>query len=139
MRSIPTIFRRAPEDRHLVIDKPISLVSWVFTGKGTPTRKYDGVAIKVEGGKVFRRVEWMGSSMPTVFIRVQDPDPRRPNSPVIGWVPVPESFKTQPKGIDERALKQAWDWLLSDLRKIAFNNKKETKIFNPYAPIQKEA
>ena len=138
MRSIPTIFCWDKETR-MVSSKPLHLVEWVFLGKGTATRKYDGVAIRVERGKVFRHYEWReGEQAPPGFIRCEDPNPKRPHASLPGWVPVPDTFLTHPKGTDEKALKEAWEWLLADLKKIAFNNKKETKVVNQYAPAPAE-
>ncbi len=139
MKSIPTIFLWDHATR-TVIDKPFRMVDWVLKGQGTATRKYDGVAVKVESGKVFIRYEWReGEKMPNGFIRCQDPDPKRPYASLPGWVPVPATFLTSPRGNDERALKEAWGWLTNDLAKVAFNNKREPKVVNPYAPIKKDA
>src|SRR5271166_7085582 len=104
MRNIPTIFKW-DHATSMVSSDQNKYVAWVFDGKGTPSRKYDGVAIKVEGDKVWRRTEWYpGKPMPLGFVRSQDPDPKRPQASLPGWVPVPESFLTAPKGTDERAL-----------------------------------
>lgn len=139
MKNIPTVFVWDKETR-TVINKPLRMVDWVFEGKGIPTRKYDGVAIRVDNGKVFRRYEWEpGTMFPPGFIKVQEADPRRPQASIPGWVPVPDSFLTAPKGVDERALKEAWDWLRKDLAKVAFNNKKtKAEYVNPYAPAPKD-
>lgn len=138
MKSIPTIFLRDKLSRQVKSEK-LRMVSWVFEGKGVATRKWDGVAIKVEGGKVFRRYEWVeGAVPPAGFVRVQDPDPKRPHMSIPGWAPVPITFLTSPKGKDEKALNHAWNWLLNDLKKIAFNNKKVVKVVNPYAPAPVE-
>lgn len=139
MRNIPTIFLWDHEN-NVLGNKPNKHAAWVFEGtKGIATRKYDGIAIKVEKNKVWRRVEWhSGDPMPKGFVRSQDPDPKRPNASLPGWVLVPESFLLSPQGQDERALKEAWGWLRTDLAKVAFNNHKATAVINPYAPTPKE-
>lgn len=133
MKSIPTIFLRDKATRQVKNEK-LQMVRWVFEGKGTPTRKYDGVGIKVDGGKVWRRFEWAeGESIPSGFVRCQDPDPKRPHAAIPGWVPVPDTFKTAPKGKDERYLKEAWDAGVAALN-AAQLKPKETKVVNQYAP-----
>lgn len=135
MKSIPTIFLLDKSTR-LVKDHKLQMVAWVFEGKGTATRKWDGVAIKVENGKVFRRYEWVtGKASPAGFVKVQDPNPKYPHLPIPGWVPVPESFKISPKGKDERYLKEAWDASIVALNTIALSKTKEVKVLNPYAPV----
>lgn len=117
MKHIPTIFVWDNTAR-TVINKQARGCEWVFQIKGIATRKYDGVAIKVENGKVFRRHEWHeGEMIPNGFIRLESPDPRKPHKAIPGWVPVPESFKTKPHGADERALKEAWAAKLDELTK----------------------
>lgn len=134
IKNIPTIFCWDKET-HTISSRPLQFVAWVFQGKGIATRKYDGVAIKVEHGKVFRRYEWReGEQVPPGFIRCEDPNPKRPHAPLPGWVPVPDTFLTHPKGTDEKALKEAWEWLLADLKQTVLNNKKKAKVVNPYAP-----
>lgn len=109
MRSIPTIFIIDKATR-LVIDKPIHQVGWVFKGEGYATRKWDGLAIKVDAlGKVYRRYEWReGDPMPQGFVRVQDPNPKKPHLPIPGWVPISDHFLKSPRGSEEIALREAW-------------------------------
>lgn len=138
MYSIPTIFIWDKVTKQ-VVNKPLRMVDWVFTGKGTPTRKYDGIAILIENGKVFRRYEWRkGQIAPSGFVRLQDFDPKRPDAVIPGWVPVGDSFLSSPKGPDERALKQAWNDKIKDIEMIAFNNRKAQKVVNKWAPEPKE-
>lgn len=115
MKSIPTIFIRDKATR-LVINKPFRMIDWVFKGKGVATRKYDGVAVKVEHGKVYIRHEWKSGEKPLVgFTRLQDPDPKHPNSLIPGWLAVSESFLTAPKGVEEKAIQQAWQlWIQAE-------------------------
>jgi hypothetical protein len=140
MRSIPTIFCYDKET-HLVTSRPLQMVKWVFESKGTATRQYDGVAIKVERGKVYRRFEWKANSglPPVGFEKVQDFNPKRPNAPIPGWVPIPMTFFTKPNGTDEKALREAWHCMLLDVMKVAtkdeFANKwTVTKTAEPMVP-----
>lgn len=117
-------------------DHKLRMVSWVFEGKGIATRKWDGVAIKVENGKVFRRYEWVtGKAAPAGFVKVQDLNPKYPHLPIPGWVPVPESFKTSPKGKDEQYLKEAWDTSIAILNADVPSRMAKAEVINPYAPL----
>lgn len=138
MKSIPTIFLIDKETR-TVVNKQLKMVDWVFQGKGVPTRKWDGIAIKVENGKVFRRYEWKSGTkaglVPIGFIRVQEPDPKRPLAPLPGWVAVPDTFVTNPKGADEKALQEAWNHYLRELNhQKALIATKTVVSANIYAP-----
>lgn len=137
MKSIPTIFVKDKETR-LVTPNPLRMVDWVFTGKGIATRKWEGVAIKVENGKVYRRFEWKtGDGVPpTGFIKLSEADPKRPYVPIPGWVPVRSDFLKDPQGRDERALKQAWDDKLRQLTQAMwaeYDAKVKGTGVNPYS------
>lgn len=109
MQNIPTIFIRDKETKELV-NKQLRMVDWVFQGRGVPTRKFNGIAIKIEGAKVWRRFEWrQGEKVPAGFIKLADFDPRRPNASIPGWVPVPLTFLSSPINKDEKALREAWN------------------------------
>lgn len=137
MKSIPTIFIWDKETR-MVTDKPLRMVDWVFVGKGVATRKYDGVAIKVEHDKVYRRLEWKpGDPVPVGFVRSQPPDPKRPLAAIPGWVPVNDHFLTKPIGPDERALKEAWNAYLANAKQRDVVKAVTGLALNPYAPEPK--
>lgn len=117
------------------------MVDWVLTGKGTATRKWDGIAIMVSGGSVFRRFEWKpGSPVPQGFIKCQDPNIKYPNMAIPGWVPVNPEFLTAPKNTDEKHLRDAWEMYLRDMRQIASLKAVygKAEYVNPYAPEKKE-
>ena len=115
MKSIQTIFVW-DKATNSVTNKQARGCEWVFFGKGIATRKWDGLAIKIENGKYFRRHELrVGESIPDGFVRVESPDPKKPLKPIPGWVPVNDRFKTKPRGSDERALKEAYDDKLKQL------------------------
>lgn len=134
MKSIPTIFVRDKVTR-LVINKPSKLTDWVFSQKGVATRKYDGVAIKVENGNVFRRYEWKeGDSIPPGFVKLESLDPKRPNMSIPGWVPVPNTFLTSPQGKDEKALKEAWNAYVDEIISAEKARAVTSLAHNPYGP-----
>lgn len=135
MKSIPTIFVWDKATR-TVINKPARDINWVFEGKGVATRKYDGVAIMVDAGKVYVRLEWRtGDKLPNGFIKLQDVNPKKPEAPIPGWAPVDMRFITKPVGPDEKALREAWKAKLAELtaKKMAFANK-YVVLPNAYAP-----
>lgn len=135
MKSIPTIFVWDKATR-TVINKPARGIEWIFQGKGVATRKYDGVAILVENGKVYVRLEWRtGDKVLNGFIKLQDPNPKKPDAAIPGWAPVDTRFLTKPVGPDEKALREAWNAKLQELtaKKLNFANKFVVSA-NIYAP-----
>ena len=50
MNKIPTVFRRNPENRQLVLPEANPECEWVLAGEGTPTRKYDGTRRELRAG-----------------------------------------------------------------------------------------
>ena len=86
MQKIPTIF---PRDRltHRLLNAAEPGTEWVFAGEGVATRKFDGTAVLIETGQVFKRQEWRaGRPAPAGFRAAQnDPDA---DGNIPGWVPV---------------------------------------------------
>lgn len=138
MKSIHTLFLRNRESREL-IDKVVKAVDWVMTGKGVPTRKYDGIAIRIENGSAWRRLEWKpGSPLPNGFIRCADPNPKFVDATIPGWVPVSEDFVNSPMNTDEKYLSEAWKLAIADMKQI-MTLKAATKLaMNHYAPEEKQ-
>lgn len=91
MKKIVSLFARnfgtAVNDRK-VRDEVMPEAAWVAAGEGEATRKWDGQAVLVEGGKAFKRYDAKpGRTPPADFRPVQpDPDPNTGHWP--GWVPV---------------------------------------------------
>lgn len=144
MKSISTLFLRDRETR-LVINKPYKSVDWVLSSKGTPMRKWDGIAILVDRGIVYHRIEWhSGSPVPDGFIKCQDVNSKYPDASIPGWVPVDDRFKTAPKSADETSLQIAWNLYIADLQQLAVLQEAKDKaagkvsIVNRYAPEKKE-
>lgn len=137
MRSIPTIFCK-DKDTRLATDRKLQMVKWVFEGKGIATRKFDGLAILVRHGKPFYRWEWRNGTnaglMPKGFERLENPDPKRPHAPIPGWVPVPSTFLSQPKGTIEKAIKQAWDAFIQPMKDAEKAKAVSSLAHNPYGP-----
>ena len=56
MRKIPTIFfRDESKNGHPVINKIKPECQWVIDGEGVATRKFDGMNVKIENGKFYKR------------------------------------------------------------------------------------
>lgn len=86
MRKIISLFVRNETD-HLVRNEVVPGAKWVVTGEGVATRKYDGTACLVRGGRLYRRYELKaGKTPPAQFEPAQEPDP--PTGDLPGWVPV---------------------------------------------------
>lgn len=90
MKKIPTLFQRNGK----FVDYPFQVhdevtpgCEWVLAGEGRPTRKWDGTAVLVRSGQLYKRFEVkQGMPMPPGFIQAQDPDEATGKQP--GWVPV---------------------------------------------------
>lgn len=87
MKKIPTIFERDWDgDRSRVLDIPTPGCEWVFAGEGNALRKYDGTAVLVEDGALFKRHEVReGKTAPEGFRQVEDD---MQTGKTVGWVPV---------------------------------------------------
>lgn len=100
MKKIKSLFQRNYEGNRQVRDELVPGSEWVANGEGYATRKWDGLAIKIEGGKVFQRYDAKtGRTPPSDFIPAQpEPDPETGHWP--GWVPVPQTIKHVWEAID---------------------------------------
>lgn len=102
MKKIPCLFRRDFSDQ----GKPILLrevtpgCEWVTQGEGVATRKWDGTACLVRGGKLFKRYDAKVNRKtgerptPPAGWEACDPEPDPITGHWTGWVPVgdePES------------------------------------------------
>ena len=104
MKKIISLFCRNYDGDKLVRDEIVPGAEWVLAGEGVATRKWDGTAVMVRGGKLFKRYDAKqaptqaaqpGQSTPKIktpkappagFEPCQDPDPITGHWP--GWVPV---------------------------------------------------
>lgn len=97
MKKIISLFQRNYAGNRKVRNEVCKGAEWVLAGEGRATRKWDGTAVKIEGGKVFRRYDAKtGRTPPANFIPAQpSPDPKTGHWP--GWVPAtgPESVYIQ--------------------------------------------
>lgn len=95
MKKIPTIFLRnlgdttgELENRHLVRSEPNMAAAWVFHGEGVATRKYDGTACLVRGGRLWKRLTVSARNpAPFGFLAV---DTDQHTLKTVGWIPVDE-------------------------------------------------
>lgn len=101
MKKMPCLFVREFEDRgSFTITKNVAPgCEWVLAGEGIATRKWDGTACMVSGGRLYRRYDakkdrktGQYKAPPTGALPCSDPDPTTGHWP--HWVPVgdePES------------------------------------------------
>lgn len=76
MKKIPSVFVRNYDGDRLVRDEVVPGCEWVIAGEGIATRKWDGTACLVRGGKLYRRYDAKhGKTPPPGFDPAQDPDP----------------------------------------------------------------
>ena len=58
MRKIPSIFERDwAGDRSRVVPVLVAGCEWILAGEGTPTRKWDGTAVLVRSGQLYKRYD----------------------------------------------------------------------------------
>jgi hypothetical protein len=93
MRKIPSVFQRNYDTDRLIRDEVVPGCEWVLAGEGVATRKWDGTAVMVRGGRLFKRYDAkQGKTPPPGFEPCQAPDEKTGHWP--GWVPVnPETNK----------------------------------------------
>lgn len=87
MKKIPTIFERDWEgDRSRVLDKPHPDCAWVFAGEGVATKKMDGTACMVRGGKLYKRRELKPTDNAPEGMELLGKDAE--TGKIVGWMPV---------------------------------------------------
>lgn len=86
MKKIVSLFQRNFEGDRKVRDEISPGAEWVAKGQGVATRKWDGIAVMVKDGVVFKRYDAKTGRMPPPgFVPVQpNPDPVSGHWP--GWV-----------------------------------------------------
>lgn len=75
MKKISTLFKKNPENLGLVINEINPENKWVFDGFGIATRKYDGTAVMLKDGWLYKRYDVKhGRQVPPHAIPCQEPD-----------------------------------------------------------------
>jgi hypothetical protein len=102
MKKIMSLFQRNYEGDRKVRDEVTPGAEWVVQGEGYATRKWDGVAVLVKDGQVFKRYDAKtGRTPPIDFIPAQpNPDPKSGHWP--GWVPA--------EGPESKYIREAVEW-----------------------------
>jgi hypothetical protein len=99
MKKIMSLFQRNYEGDRKVRDEVTPGAEWVIEGEGTATRKWDGLAVLVKDGIVYKRYDAKtGRTPPQDFVPAQpSPDPVSGHWP--GWV--------RTDGPDSRIIREA--------------------------------
>lgn len=86
MKKIVSLFQRNYEGNRKVRDEVSPGAEWVQAGEGVATRKWDGVAVLIQGGVAYKRYDAKaGRTPPEGFIAAQErPDAVSGHWP--GWV-----------------------------------------------------
>lgn len=88
MKKIPCLFMRTFDQNGKslgVRDEVTPGCEWVLNGEGAATIKFDGTAVMVKEGQLFKRYDCKrGKKAPEEFLPCQDPDPITGHWP--GWV-----------------------------------------------------
>jgi hypothetical protein len=87
MKKIISLFIRDYDGDRKVVDQVTPGAAWVSSGEGVATRKWDGMAVLVKGGLVFKRYDAKaGRTPPATFVPAQPAaDPVSGHWP--GWLP----------------------------------------------------
>ncbi|MGX9782216.1 hypothetical protein [Janthinobacterium lividum] len=87
MKKIASVFQCNYDGDRCVRNEVVQGSEWVMEGHGVATRKWDGMAVLVESGKVFKRYDAKaGRTPPPEFVPAQpESDPVSGHWP--GWVP----------------------------------------------------
>jgi hypothetical protein len=87
MKKITSLFQRNYDGDRKVRDEITPGAEWVTAGEGVATRKWDGMAVLVEGGVPFKRYDAkVGRTAPSDFVPAQPAaDPVSGHWP--GWIP----------------------------------------------------
>lgn len=104
MQKIPTVFQRDPETK-LVTPEVTPGCEWCLEGYGYATAKWDGTAVLIRDGRMFKRYTLKdGRVTPDGFELTGPVDPHTGKQP--GWVPVDEEDKA------DRYYREAFDLAL---------------------------
>lgn len=87
MKKIPSVFERDHNQEGATYSQTVTPgCEWVLAGEGIPTRKWDGTAVAIIGGKRYARYDAKrGKPAPPGGIPCQEPDPITGHWPF--WVP----------------------------------------------------
>lgn len=94
MRKIPCLFVRDFAGRTFTITEQVTPgCEWVLAGEGSASIKWDGTAVMLRGGQMFKRYDAKhGKTPPAGFEPCQpEPDPATTHWP--GWVPLEKHDK----------------------------------------------
>lgn len=95
MKKIISLFQRNYETDRLVRNEVVPGAEWVLAGEGTPTRKLDGTACLVKGGRLYKRFDAkVGRALPAGF-EPTEPAPDAVSGHWPGWVPVGDELASQ--------------------------------------------
>ena len=87
MKKIPTLFVRDPENNmRTLLNVVAEGCEWVRDGEGVATRKFDGTAVMIRDGKMFKRCTVKYEDRPPLYFESVEMDNKTEKG--VGWVPV---------------------------------------------------
>ena len=82
MKKISTLFKKDPANLARVINEINAENKWVFEGHAIATRKFDGTAVAIMNGELFKRYDVKkGREVPAGAIACQEPDEKSGHHP----------------------------------------------------------
>lgn len=95
MKKIISLFKRDYEGDRKVVDAVTEGAEWVTNGEGYATRKWDGLAVMIDGDSVYIRYDAKKGRTPPVGFKPAQPEPDPVTLHWPGWVPLDNSRKAQ--------------------------------------------
>lgn len=98
MKKIPTLYKRNPENMKEILPEVHPDCTWVISGEGVATRKYDGTCCLIDKGVFYKRREIKkGKVTPDDFILAQYDEV---TGKTVGWVPVDFDSKADKRHVE---------------------------------------
>jgi hypothetical protein len=88
MKKIASLFQRNYDGDRQVRNELVTGSEWVALGEGYATRKWDGMAVKLENGQFFKRYDAKTARTPPPDFQPAQPLPDPETGHWPGWVPL---------------------------------------------------
>lgn len=87
MKKIVSLFQRNYDGDRQVRDEVVPAAAWVAAGEGMATRKWDGMAVMVADGQVYKRYDAKAGRTPPADFMPAQPAADEATGHWPGWVP----------------------------------------------------
>ncbi len=88
MKKIKSLFKRDYQGNRTIINEVVEGSEWVINNEGKSTRKYDGTAVMIKNGELYKRYDVKkGRPIPEIGIPCE-PEPNEHTGHWPWWIPV---------------------------------------------------